>query len=197
MKFTQEQLKQIIKEELEAVIDEGWISDKFDKAKKAFGFDGKKDYFALRTEFMKSPVYREKLQEAGIDTTRRLDFGGKMITVHEFFSMALRSIGEAFDVVLVNTVEDVANPPNFREGEAAEMLTGQLQYNLRSYLHRDGRNYEDGEVIPSEKIKIVLDAAIEFFHEKWASGEAKFTATGGGSKTGLAGAAMGLPGLGI
>lgn len=199
MKITNEQLKQIIKEELEAVVDEGF----FDKTKKALGFDGKKDYFGLRKEFMKSPVYREKLQEAGIDSTRKIDFG-KSTTINDFFGMALTDIGKAFDVALANTVEDVINdpPPNFREGEAARILSGQLQHELSVFMGSRTlpTRYEDKEVIPSEKIKMVLDAAIEFFHEKWASGKAKWTVTGGGGgggKTGLGGIATGLYGFGF
>jgi hypothetical protein len=201
MNITTKQIKKIIKEEIESMVDEGF----FDKAKKALGFGGKKDYIGLMREFMKSPVYKEKLQKSGIDSTRKISWGNKPVGVNVFFEMALMSIGRSFDTALANTVDDVMNdpPPNFKEGEANKILQSQLSNMMYMYLgNRPGfpTRYENKEVIPSEKIKIVLDAAIEFFHEKWASGKAKFTVTGrggGGPKTGLMGMATALgPALG-
>ena len=200
MNITTEQLKQIIKEEIESMVDEGL----FDKAKKALGFDGKKNYLELRKEFIKSPTYRQKLQEAGIDSSRKIKFGDGLETVNEFFTMALRAVGQSFDIALNDTVEDVFNdpPPNFRQGKANETLVGQLNYQLGTFIGSRTRpiRYENEEIIPAEKIRIVLNAAIEFFHEKWASGKAKFTVTGrggGGAGTGLGGIATGLYGFGF
>ena len=178
MNITTKQIKKIIKEEIESMVDEGF----FDKAKSFLGIgsDGgsekKKDYVDLTTEFLKSPMYKQKLQEAGIDPTRKIVYD-KAIPVNEFFEIALMNIGKSFDIALANTVDDVMNdpPPNFKEGKANDILVAQLNNSLRTFTGgMEPPTYENGEDIPPEKIKIVLNAAIEFFHEKWATGKAKF-----------------------